>query len=68
MSKKHSNDTNIGDRNRDPPTCKTLNQPIMPLRGQKVELLNDKLVVHIETTGHKLLNLCYKNQPVICVY
>jgi len=33
MSKKHSNDTTIGDRNRDSPASNTLNQPIMSLRA-----------------------------------
>ena len=37
------------------------------LCGQNVELLNVKLVVHIEATGRKGLNICYKNQSVIAV-
>jgi len=32
MSKKHSNDTTIGGRNRDSPACNTLPQPTVPLR------------------------------------
>ena len=34
------------------------------LCGQNVELLNVKLMVHIVTTGLKVLNLSYKNQSV----
>jgi len=34
------------------------------LCGQNVEFLNVKLVVHIEATGLKGLNICYKNQSV----
>jgi len=37
---------------------------INTLCGQNVELLNVKLVVHIVTTGLKVLKLCYKNQSV----
>jgi len=37
------------------------------LCGQNVELLNDKMVVHVVTTGFKTLNLCYTNQSVNAV-
>ena len=40
---------------------------INTLCGQNVELPNDKLVVHIVTTGFRGLNLYYKNQPVNAV-
>jgi len=39
-------------------------QHIYTLYGQNVELLNDKLVVHIVTTGFRGLNICYENQSV----
>jgi len=39
-------------------------KPINTVCGQKVELLNVKLAVHIVTTGFTGLNLCYKNRSV----
>jgi hypothetical protein len=70
MSMKNSNYT-IGNQTRDLPTGSTVPQPtalphihINTLRGQNVELLNVKLVVHIVTTGLWRVKYLLQNKSV----